>query len=66
MNRNTLQNLILEVDTMSKNKSIKHTTEAHTHCRQCGAPIYVRTEYMGGKVREIVNRLCECEPVPVK
>lgn len=52
---------------MSKNKSIKHTTEVHTHCRKCGAPFYIRAEYKGRKrVREIVNRLCECEPVPVK
>lgn len=42
-------------------KETKHTTGVHTFCRQCGAPVYIRTEYIGGKVREIVNRLCECE-----
>lgn len=42
-------------------KETRHTTEVHTLCRQCGAPLYIRTEYIGGKVREIVNRLCECD-----
>jgi len=42
-------------------KETKHTTGVHTFCRQCGAPVYIRTEYIGGKVREIVNRLCDCE-----